>query len=484
MADTHNHVPDHICMMEGPDPELSISTSQFDDLRDDLRRADDEISRLQALLRENNIDYRRVHRPSQSESLDNSQDSELEVGEKLPDLPQEIMFQILGYSLTSSTTLTDPFYKGRKSNMTPEEQFARKKINVNFLATSKVFRDEGKALILKNNDIVFTQVAALANFAKIPAALRVKIDHVTLRVVGRYYGDKAKKEFNMQEESRYHALVPKFKIPLLARPKGMIKEHGIHAYCYMQVGDFLKALFVPRRISNGRQYKLLPSLKTMRMDLINFSDHLVLGRTYFTPIIRWHLNKFLDELLVTGGSLGGEEDEEMYVLRNLVSNGGLFSENGAVFISVPGGLKPLPPYGITHELVRSEEVPMKSFQKYHPEGGTPPKSHPERKTVFKWAADSLSERKRWIEFDYLTGEELTPDWNDIESEIDSEDMYDESEDEGDGSDFDHGSYDSSSSNHLLGTDDFYAGSDDGFESAVETLEPIFKSQVVVDETTD
>lgn len=105
----------------------------------------------------------------------------------------------------------------------------------------------------------------------------------------------------------------------------------------------------------------------------------------------------------------------------------------ALFVSVQNGLKPLPGYGITHQLVRPEEVPPKFFKKIHPEGGNPPPSNPKIETVFKWAFDKFSDtKKKWIEFNYMTGEELEPGWDDDSEDEDDSNLHGEwetSEDE-------------------------------------------------------
>jgi hypothetical protein len=311
-------------MMEGFDPELTLSTVHLDDLQDEKYRADQEICRLRTILLENRIDSNQPR--DQNQALVGTKKTDNETS--LPQLPHEILLIILGYAVTSSVPITDPFYKGRSSNMVEKEKTARGEINVNFLATSKVYRKEGITLILKNNDIIFTQAAALASFAKIPLNLRLKIDDATLRVVGRYYGDKAIKRFDLTGNGRYHPIVPEFKIPLLARPEGMNKEGGIQAYCFNQLTDFLKALQIPNDFKDQPQGHLLPSLKTMRIDLVNFCDHLTLGRLSFTPVIRWHFTSKLDEVLVTGGPDPDptfEMDAESHGLHNLLKDGGLFS---------------------------------------------------------------------------------------------------------------------------------------------------------------
>lgn len=93
-------------MTEGFDPELSICTIQLDDLREEKRRADKEISRLRNLLLENNINC--SSKPGDQGFISKTDDEA-----SLPEVPHEILLLILSYAVTCSTPLTDPFYKGR-----------------------------------------------------------------------------------------------------------------------------------------------------------------------------------------------------------------------------------------------------------------------------------------------------------------------------------------------------------------------------------
>ncbi|KAF8857242.1 hypothetical protein BDZ45DRAFT_674890 [Acephala macrosclerotiorum] len=419
-------------MMDSPDPELSISTVQFDELQEEKKRAEKEIRRLQSLLAKNNIDYRKK---SEKPTYNSPDTRKFFGGKDIRDktesihgkeIPNEILLRILSFAVTSSATLTDPFYKGRRDTMTKEENLARREINVNFLATSKFFNVEGTRLLLENNEIVFTQAPALANFAKIPRALRSAIQHVTLRVVGRYYGERARKGIDLSGDAPYNSSLSNFTIPLLAQPDGIKRDGGIQAYCYTQLLDFLKAFRMPQHRVSGKQNKLLPSLKTMRLDLVNFCEHLPPGDLILAPVLRWHLGQFLDELLVTG-TVWYEIDDTAHVLRNIVKDGGLFSEASAVFISVKDGLKILPGHGINHHLVRPQRVPMAQFWESHPDGGNTPGSNSlEGGTVFKWAFKELSDTKKmWIEFDYETGDQYYYDSDEMgDDEMDDSAMYD------------------------------------------------------------
>lgn len=77
----------------------------------------------------------------------------------------------------------------------------------------------------------------------------------------------------------------------------MIQDKGIQAYCWYQLADFLRALQLPRAVDleSKDRPKLFPNLTSMRIDLVNFCDHLPLGIVSFAAVIRWHLGRILDE---------------------------------------------------------------------------------------------------------------------------------------------------------------------------------------------
>jgi hypothetical protein len=310
----------------------------------------------------------------------------------------------------SKKPIIDPFYKLDKDNITKSERTSRQGIAIQFLAASKSMNVEGTRLLFANNEFVFTQVAALENFANFSPELRSTVKNLTLRVVGRYYDDEASKR-DLTGNGTYHNNVPKLVLNILARPPGMIRDRGVQAYCWELLADFLKGLVMPTS-AVARRPLLLPSLQILRIDLVNFCDHLPYGGSSFASVLRWHLGQLIDELLITGAPDQETDDgvsHEERLLQNMVKDEGLFGTACPTFVSTMngGGLKALPGYGISMQVMRADNHMFKPAKKQHihPEGGEPPKSiYPPGRTIWKWTTDSLKHpKKQWIEFDRASG---------------------------------------------------------------------------------
>lgn len=414
-------------MMEGPDPTASLASRRYDTLEKENKNHIDEIKRLKALLATHKIPIEPLGNfPVQPRRRSARRSTQSPPTGPLPQLPTEIQLRILRHALTSPDSIIDPFYKLRRDNVTKEEWSRTKRINIHCLATCKAFKVEGLQLLFANNSFIFTQAAALENFAKIPEHLRATVKQVTLRVVGRYYDETAGKR-DLTGNVDYHSSIEKLMMTIVARPPGMIKDRGIQAYCWEQLADFLRALLLPTPASALRQ-KLLSRLDMLRIDLVNFCDHLPYGGYQFSSLIRWHIGPIVDEILITGAPEGDMSDEgftnEERVLHQLVRDGGLIGSAVPLFVSIPSGLKPLKGHGIAQRVVRAEKEPKFQSAKtlIHPEGGEPPKSvFKPGKTVWKWTSDSFTKpEKRWIEFDRRSGmpaEDVCYDsdmWSDIE----------------------------------------------------------------------
>jgi hypothetical protein len=414
-------------MMEGPDPTVSLASHRYETLEKEHKNNVEEIQRLKALLAANNIPWESTKQFSMQTCRRSTRHRSTQPASKpLPHLPTEIQLRILSHALTSPKPIIDPFYKLRRDNVTKEEWSRHKQINTNFLATCKSFQVEGTRLIFANNAFIFTQTAALENLANLPKELRSTVKDVTLRVVGRYYDQVASKR-DLTGNVDYHPqLNGQLMIPVVARPPGMTKDRGIQAYCWEQLADFLKAFLMPVPASVLRQ-KLLPSLETLRIDLVNFCDHLPYGGYQFSSLVRWHLGQIADELLITGAPDAELDDafsNEEKLLHQLVRDEGLVGSAPPLFVSISSGLKPLKKLGISHKVIRADNEPsFKSAKKLiHPEGGEPPKSsYPPGRTIWKWASESLSNpEKKWIEFDRRSGwpADDIDDWSDPWSDFD------------------------------------------------------------------
>lgn len=296
-------------MWEGPSYEPSAAMVLNKVLNEEKKTHLQEIQRLRALLDQNKIPW--MKDPPKSVANKNTQRMMTRRASLAPQvtstklttrLPTEIIIRILGYALKSTTPIIDPFWKVRPDNLTKDEKVPRR-ICVNFLLTCKAFHVEGTRLIFANNEFVFTQVAALENFARFSPDLRCTVKNVTLRVVGRYYDDFSRKQ-QLTGNAFYHNNIPALTLHVSGRPKGILPDKGIESYCWLQLIDFLKAFAVPDQ--NRIYSKLFPSLKSMRIDLVNFCEHIPFPGPSYISVIRWHAGRVVDELVVTGGP-----DEEL-----------------------------------------------------------------------------------------------------------------------------------------------------------------------------
>lgn len=407
-------------MLDGPDYiDQPIPDYRFEALQALNTCVIEENRRLKALLDQHNIPYvvrdnsLKTHRMS------------LRHAKVLPLLPKELQLKILGYALTCPHPIIDPFIKHRVEHLTQEERKTRKKIPVNLFVVCRDFQSEGLRLFIANNDFIFTQLAALHRFAQVPAQLRSGINHVTLRIVGRYYDNEQRKQ-NFLGLS-YHPELRDFKTPITRRPEGANMDRGLHAYCYYQFGDFLKALLVPKPTGPRSIEKLLPSLKSIRIDLVNFCDYLWHPGRDFAAIIRWQTGPIVEEMIITGVPEDDPEEGVESLLDRLVIKEGVFSSGPPIFASAVKHLKPLRPLGLATRVVRAEtnsEKLKKGLEYTHPEGGkAPPSFYPPGRTIWKYTQDRLDKpQKRWIEFDRRTG--YPAEDVDMWSDIGDDEMYD------------------------------------------------------------
>jgi hypothetical protein len=396
-------------MMEGPDPTASLASRRYDALENENKSHIDEIKRLKAILAAHKIPSDPAVNFAVHPRRLTLRRSTQAPTKPLPKLPIEIQLRILRFALTSPDPIIDPFYKRRRDTLTKKEwEQCTMQINIHFLATCKAFQIEGLQMLFANNSFIFTQVRALENFAKLPTHLRSTITQVTLRVVGRYYDEVAGKR-DLTGNVPYHTSINQLMMPIIARPPGMINDKGIQAYCWEQVADFLRALLMPTPPSVFRQ-KLLPRLDTLRIDLVNFCDHLPYGGYQFSSLVRWHVGQIVDELLVTGAPEDDMDEgysNEEKVLHQLVRDEGLVGSAAPQFVSTSKSLKPLRGRGIAQQVVRADKEPKYQSAKapIHPEGGEhPPSIYKPGRTIWKWTSDSLADpEKRWIEFHRRTG---------------------------------------------------------------------------------
>ena len=371
-----------------------------------------EIERLRALLATYNIDSTKPDPPSASISTRKKTRQSTLIpwtrklasifdNKPLPHLPNEITLRILSIVVTHSYPVIDPFWKLRPENLTRKE-LKQASLNLNFLATCRAFKVEGTRLLVANNSFIFTQLEALQNFSNISSEFRTIINDVNLRIVGKYYDTYGVKR-TLYGEGEYHEEHDAPTVWVSPRPAGSGRDKGIQGYCWQQVMDFLRALVI--QPIKGKRSHLFPGLKNMRIDMVNFCEHLPFIGSTLISVVRWHIGHIVDELTITGVVENASNGEELY-LEYLVREGGLVRLSPPTFVSIVHSkdrqnLRTLPCDKLMLKVVRPKMNTLAKRKKQtHPEGGDAPESiHPPGVTTWKYVSESLTNRnKKWIEF--------------------------------------------------------------------------------------
>lgn len=209
--------------------------------------------------------------------------------------------------------------------------------------------------------------------------------HVNLRIVARYYDDQRHRH---KLKRCYHADLKKgqlLKVQLRPKETPLVRG-GFRCYTWTQIVDFLAALCAPYdpayRDKNSRP-RLLPSLTSLRLDLVNFYDTLIAHSRYLQPLSgnRWCARVIRAWKGSTSDSVYGDiADEDMD--DHVAHFGGYHPRLGA-----------LPPAPV--------------------EDGHPPSTRDEETVIWKRVPTSRDgEERSWVQFSRFSGYEITdPDWD-------------------------------------------------------------------------
>lgn len=221
-------------------------------------------------------------------------------------------------------------------------------------------------------------------------------------------------------------------MPVISRPiESWLLCKGFCCYAWTQLVDFLDALrppFDPTRDEQAAPARLLPNLRSMRMDFVNFQADLL--PSYPDPtgdlreIASSDLGGSLDELMLTGIPISPSGTDVSECLSGMVKLGGLLVESNASFVQGKTKLKPIPDRYFLASVLQSSYRPGKepplhdqcvAFYPHHnaapgtvpiapKEMGHPPPSLRKRKTLWKMVPDSRDAVTRsWKEFDDESG---------------------------------------------------------------------------------
>lgn len=348
-------------------------------------------------------------------------------------LPIEILLRILRFAMQSPFPIVDPLSFTNMSTLSGPEITRGNQISIHFLATCKAMRSEGIRYFWSLNTFVFTSPEALYQFAELKPQYRNQVDRVTLRIIARYYDDVKRRH---KLERAYHVDLKKDQnLHVQLRPKeSPLVRGGFRCYTWSQVADFLTALRAPydprHKDKNHPRPRLFPSLKSLRLDLVNFSDSLApFSGSELHHITSHELGCTLDELQVTGMPADEMGMRAAAELCGMLKDEGLYLDGTASFIALSRNLQPLTGTEWHPRVVRAWEDEDDDVDDYLDEhddhmgwhrpkiGLLPPaateKGHPastasEDKVIWKKVPVARdSDVRSWVEFSRFIGSETS-----------------------------------------------------------------------------
>ncbi|KAL2015661.1 hypothetical protein VTK56DRAFT_5060 [Thermocarpiscus australiensis] len=357
----------------------------------------------------------------------------------LPTLPVEIQLYILEYAMTSKYPIIDPLCKLNRDSTTTDERTCGNQLAIGFLATCKTYLVEGSRFLWRNNKFVFTSPQALRNLENLSLEHRKSIEHVTLRIIARYYDDEDRPRLAPYPSLGYeHRKTVNLKVIQRNKEPNLTRK-GFHSYSWLQLMDFLKALRPPHDPSQVKlqpRARLLPELKSLRMDFVNFPANFLMppAGESLHDLVAHDLGCTLNELQLTGIPCDPWGHEVAGHLSGMVKDDGLLLKSDSTFVYSGNRLRTMsdrlrwdscwdPKVVRAWKVVAQEHARKNNLQpsRSHHHGHTgsimPPapeeEGHPEsrwkeRPTIFKRVPLSqTSEARVWREFDRLTGQPIS-----------------------------------------------------------------------------
>ncbi|KAF3072292.1 hypothetical protein N5P37_003758 [Trichoderma harzianum] len=409
----------------------------------------EENMRLKRILRENGISWSplaQTHLNQNDPTRRKTRSSIAAAGPSestSPFLPTEVLLRILKFAMKSKYPIIDPLSAVTVENLTDEEKKRGNQIAIHFLATCKAMHAEGTRFLWESNHFIFTTPQALRNFSELSFHYRHKILHINMRVIARYYDDQRRRH---KLEKYYHPDLKKDQpLKIHMRPKeSPLVRGGFRCYTWNQVIDFLLALRAPfdptYKDKKNPRPRLLPSLSSLRLDLVNFSDSLLpFSGSELHEVASHELGCTLNELQVTGMPFDDVGMKASAELSGLVKDEGLYLDASAAFIAHPRGLQSLSGDNWCARVIRAykdlkeemeeeglglsgedddenEQFHLHSFEGYHKIGtlpaapseeGHPPSTRDEKRVIWKKVPVTReSDKRMWIQFSRTNGYEI------------------------------------------------------------------------------
>ncbi|KAJ8064296.1 hypothetical protein OCU04_006642 [Sclerotinia nivalis] len=339
-------------MWDGPaddDPEVIPHHRPLDKAIIKLTQQNKDLGKQNEALAKENFDLKELLKAHSISWLSKTGCNTIFTSPSLParssgNLPNELQLRILKYALELAHPIIDPGVKILESNVTESEHAEQQNFPVQFLRVSKFFNHEGKKLMFRNNEFVFTQVCSLKWFVKTHPEICAELEHLELRIVGKYYNDRgnvnspyalgwyptSKPPPNAWEE---------LKMDVIKRcPSVNLSWTGLQSYCWRQIFEFLQALQLPENSRLKHEKTAFTNLKSMVIDLANFTMNLSGPGIGLRKMARENLGPILDELYIRGLPKYNNGALAFECLSYLVRDGGLSGYGlGHRFTSTLGG---------------------------------------------------------------------------------------------------------------------------------------------------
>lgn len=310
-----------------------------------LRRANqslaDENMRLKRILRDNGISWSPIalnHMQQLDPTRRKTRSSMTSQEMGRPFLPMEVLLRILKFAMKSPSPIIDPLSPLCPENMSKKEKDRGNQIAIHFLATCKALNVEGTRYLWDSNQFTLTTPQALRNLSELPARFRQAIKHVNLRIIARYYDDQRNRRHKL--DRGYHTDLKKDQfLKVYPRPsESPLIRGGFRCYTWNQVVDFLEALRAPYDPNNKNSKlprpRLLPSLVSLRLDLVNFSHTLLpFSGSELHDVSSHELGCSLNELHITGMPYDDTGMKASAELSGMLKDEGLYLDGPACFVS-------------------------------------------------------------------------------------------------------------------------------------------------------
>lgn len=236
-----------------------------------------------------------------------------------------------------------------------QEKNKHHNIAINFLVTCRAYHIEGTRYLWSNNTFLFTTPSSLKHFAELPLHYRQDIKQVTFRLIARFYDDEDRVPVHRLPRAYHPKLAAPVKLAVQRRAKeNTLARRGFRSYAWFQLTDFLEALLPPHDPTLAAAMnsnpsvplsfpRLLPSLESLRIDFVNFTEDLLqYPPSQLHDLASHQLGCTLNEVILTGVPSDDCGHRVSTELSGLLKDEGLLIDHAPTLVAMKNGIRSLP----------------------------------------------------------------------------------------------------------------------------------------------